>query len=167
MGISSFRYKLWNWEQFSSQKSELSPALPLTNCGNKTFHLEGQKTTGLAHRRPEKGPEATGVQTLPPQSRMMVQRKSPVASEPSPLPLPQHSRKSTESPGAEGSPGSSPCQPVYECELTSLVPGKKSSPSPHGTQDKTIVPFSPRACRLEVNTASAMELQHGYVWHIG
>lgn len=126
IGISSFRYKLWNWEQFSSQKSELSPAPPLTNCGNKTFHLEGQKTTALAHRKPEKGPEATGVQTLPPQSRMMVQRKSPVASEPSPLPLPQHSRKSTESPGAEGSPRSSPCQPVYECELTSPVPEEES-----------------------------------------
>lgn len=127
MGISSFRYKLWNWEQFSSQKSELSPAPPLTNCGNKTFHLEGQKTTALAHRKPEKGPEATGVQTLPPQSRMMVQRKSPVASEPSPLPLPQHSKKSTESPGAEGSPRSSPCQPVYECELTNPVPEKTES----------------------------------------
>ncbi|KAH0516224.1 hypothetical protein LTLLF_126425, partial [Microtus ochrogaster] len=127
MGISSFRYKLWNWEQFSSQKTDLSPAPPLTNCGNKTFHLEGQKTTALAHRKPEKGPEATGVQTLPPQSRMMVQGKSPMASEPSPLPLPQHSRKSTESPGAEGSPRSSPCQPVYECELTSLVPEKTES----------------------------------------
>ncbi|XP_057640672.1 FYN-binding protein 2 [Chionomys nivalis] len=124
MGISSFRYKLWNWEQFSSQKTELSPAPPLTNCGNKTFHLEGQKTTALAHRKPEKGTEATGVQTLPPQSCMMVQRKSPVASEPSPLPLPQHGRKSTESPGAEGSPRNSLCQPVYECELTSPVPEK-------------------------------------------
>ncbi|XP_075802103.1 FYN-binding protein 2 isoform X1 [Microtus pennsylvanicus] len=127
MGISSFRYKLWNWEQFSSQKSELSQAPPLTNCGNKNLHLEGQKTTALAHRKPEKGPEATGVQTLPPQSRMMVQRKSPGASEPSPLPLPQHNRKSTESSGAEGSPRSTPCQPVYECELTSPVPEKTES----------------------------------------
>ncbi|XP_038190115.1 FYN-binding protein 2 isoform X1 [Arvicola amphibius] len=127
MGISSFRYKLWNWEQFSSQKSELSPAPPLTNSGNKAFHLEGQKTTALAHRKPENGPEAIRVQTLPPQSRMMVQRKSPVASEPSPSPLPQHGRKSTESPGAEGSPRSSLCQPVYECELTSPVQEKTES----------------------------------------
>lgn len=161
MGVSSFRYKLWNWEQFSSQKSEMSPTPPLTNCGNKTLHLAGQKTTVLAHRKPEKGPEATAVQTLPPQSHLMVQRKSPGTSEPSPLPLPQHSRKSTESPGAEGSPRGSLCQPVYECELPSPVPGKKSSPSPRGTEDKTIVPFSPRARRLEVDRAFAMEIQRG------
>ncbi|CAO2588303.1 FYN-binding protein 2 [Lemmus lemmus] len=127
MGISSFRYKLWNWEQFSSQKSEMSPAPSLTNCGNKTFHLEGQKTMTLVHRKPEKGPEATGVQTLPPWSHLMVQRKSPMASEPSPSPLSQHGRKSTESPGAEGSPRSSLCQSVYECELTSPIPEKTES----------------------------------------
>ncbi|KAK7830583.1 hypothetical protein U0070_018308 [Myodes glareolus] len=127
MGVSSFRYKLWNWEQFSSQKSEMSPTPPLTNCGNKTLHLAGQKTTVLAHRKPEKGTEATVVQTLPLQSHLMVQRKSPGTSEPSSSPLPQHSRKSTESPGAEGSPRGSLCQPVYECELPSPVPEKTES----------------------------------------
>ncbi|XP_035312418.1 FYN-binding protein 2 isoform X1 [Cricetulus griseus] len=127
MNVSSFRYKLWNWEKFSSQKSEISPASPLTNCGSRTFHLEGQKTMGSVQIKPEKSPEATGVQTLPPQSHLMVQRTSPVALEASPLPLPQHDRKETDSPNAEESPTSSLCQPVYECELTIPVPEKPES----------------------------------------
>ncbi|ERE84060.1 hypothetical protein H671_2g6249 [Cricetulus griseus] len=127
MNVSSFRYKLWNWEKFSSQKSEISPASPLTNCGSRTFHLEGQKTMGSVQIKPEKSPEATGVQTLPPQSHLMVQRTSPVAPEASPLPLPQHDRKETDSPNAEESPTSSLCQPVYECELTIPVPEKPES----------------------------------------
>ncbi|XP_059111830.1 FYN-binding protein 2 [Peromyscus eremicus] len=125
--LSSFRFKLWNWEKFLSQNSKMSSAPPLTNCGNKTFHVESQKTTGLAQIKPETSPETTEVQTLPPQSHLMVRRKSPVASEASPLPLPRHGRKGTHSPGAEESPRSSLCQPVYECELTSPVPDEPES----------------------------------------
>ncbi|XP_051043972.1 FYN-binding protein 2 [Phodopus roborovskii] len=124
---SSFKYKLWNWEKFSSQKSDMSPASPLTNCGTRTSHLEGQKTMGLAQIKPKKSPQVAGVQTLPLQSHLMVQRKSPVTSEVSPLPCPQHDGKGTGSPSAEGSPRSSLCQHVYECELTSLVPEKPES----------------------------------------
>ncbi|XP_012970430.2 FYN-binding protein 2 [Mesocricetus auratus] len=126
MIVSSFKYKLWNWEKFSSQKSEVSPASPLTNCGTRTFHLEGQKTTALVQIKPETSPEATGTETLPPQSHLMVQEKSPVASEDPPLPLPQNGKKGTESP-ADGSPRSSLYQPIYECELTSPVPEKPES----------------------------------------
>ncbi|XP_028743781.1 FYN-binding protein 2 isoform X2 [Peromyscus leucopus] len=125
--LSSFRFKLWNWEKFLSQNSKMSPAPPLTNCGNKTFHVESQKTTGLAQIKPEMSPETTEVQTFSPQSHLMVRRKSPVASEASPLPLPQHGRKGTDSPGAEESPRNSLCQPVYECELTSPVPDEPES----------------------------------------
>ncbi|XP_055484881.1 FYN-binding protein 2 [Psammomys obesus] len=126
MTISSFRYKLWNWEKVSSQKADMSPALHLTNSGNKTLHLEGQKTTELAQGKPEKSLEATGVQTLPPQSHLMAQR-SPMASEASPSSLPWYGSDSPEDLGAEGSPRSSACQPVYECELGSLVPEKPES----------------------------------------
>ncbi|XP_029332158.1 FYN-binding protein 2 isoform X2 [Mus caroli] len=127
MTLSSFRYKLWNWEKVSSQRGEMSPALLLTNGGIKTFHLEGQKTMGLAQDKPEKSLKATGAQTLPPQSHSMAQRKSPVTSKASGVSLPPHSRKSTKSPGTEGSHRNSPCQPVYECELDSLVPEKPES----------------------------------------
>lgn len=157
--LSSFRFKLWNWEKFLSQNSKMSPAPPLTNCGNKTFHVESQKTTGLAQIKPEMSPETTEVQTFSPQSRLMVRRKSPVASEASPLPLPQHGRKGTDSPGAEESPRNSLCQPVYECELTSPVPGKKWSP--RGTGGKTIVLFSSGACGIEVYAAFATAIEHG------
>ncbi|XP_060222047.1 FYN-binding protein 2 [Meriones unguiculatus] len=126
MTISSFRYKLWNWEKVSSQKADTSPALHLTNSGNKTLHLEGQKATGLAQGKLEKSLEATGVQTLPPQSHLMAQR-SPMASEDSPSSLPWYGSDSPEDLGAEGSPRSSACQPVYECELGSLVPEKPES----------------------------------------
>lgn len=138
MTISSFRYKLWNWEKVSSQKTnDMSPALHLTNSGNKTFYLEGQKNMGLAQEKSEKSLEATGVQTLPPQRHLMAQT-SPMASEASPPSLPCYGSNSPESLlGAEGSPRSSLCQPVYECELGSLVPGKKSSPC--RTRSKTIV----------------------------
>ncbi|XP_028642229.1 FYN-binding protein 2 isoform X2 [Grammomys surdaster] len=122
--LSSFRYKLWNWEKVSSQNNEMSPAPLLTNGGIKTFHLEGQKTMELAQGKPEKSLKATGVQTLPPQSHLMIQRKSPMASKAPSLSLPRYSRKSTESPSTEGSRKSNPCQPVYECELDSLVPEK-------------------------------------------
>ncbi|XP_051027344.1 FYN-binding protein 2 [Acomys russatus] len=128
--ISSFRYKLWNWEKVSSQQTALSPALHLTNRGSKTFHLEGQKTTGLAQGKPEKHLEAASVLTLLPQSHVMAQRKSPMASEASSSSLPRYGRKSTENPGAEGSPRNGPCQPVYECELSSLVPEKPESRLP-------------------------------------
>ncbi|KAL1776941.1 activation-dependent, raft-recruited ADAP-like phosphoprotein [Sigmodon hispidus] len=127
MVISSFRYKLWNWEKFSSQKSEMSSAPPLTNFGNKTFRLEGPKIMRLAQIKPENSLEATGVQTLSPQSHLMVQRKSSVISDASSLPLPQPGGKVTESLGAQGSPRSSLCQPVYECELTSPVLGQPES----------------------------------------
>ncbi|XP_076790669.1 FYN-binding protein 2 isoform X1 [Arvicanthis niloticus] len=127
MALSSFRYKLWNWEKVSSQKNEMSPAPVLTNGGIKTFQLEGQKTMGLAQGKPEKSLKATGVQTLPPQSHLMTQRKSLVASTASSLSLPRSIRKSPESPGTEGSRKSNPCQPVYECELDSLVPEKPES----------------------------------------
>ncbi|KAL6065979.1 hypothetical protein STEG23_030082, partial [Scotinomys teguina] len=93
--VSSFRFKLWNWEKFLSQNSEMSPAPPLINGGNKTFHVGSQKTMGLAQIKPEKSPE--------------------------------HGRKGTESPGAEESPRSSLCQPVYEYELTSPVSEKPES----------------------------------------
>lgn len=127
MTLSSFRYKLWNWEKVSSQNGEMSPAPLLTNGGIKTFHFEGQKTMGLAQDKPEKSLKATGAQTLPPQSHSMAQRKSPVTSKASSVSLPPHSRKSTKSPATEGSHRSSQCQPVYECELDSLVPEKPQS----------------------------------------
>ncbi|XP_031233893.1 FYN-binding protein 2 isoform X2 [Mastomys coucha] len=127
MTFSSFRYKLWNWEKVSSQKSEMSPPPLLTNGAIKTFHLEGQKTMGLAQGKPEKSLKTSGAQTLPPQSHLMAQRKLPGISKASDSSLPPHSRKTTESPSTQGSHRSSPCQPVYEYELDSLVPEKPES----------------------------------------
>uniref|UniRef100_A0A0G2K517 FYN binding protein 2 n=1 Tax=Rattus norvegicus TaxID=10116 RepID=A0A0G2K517_RAT len=127
MTLSSFRCKLWNWEKVSSQKSEMSPTALLTNGRLKTFHLEGHKTMGLAQEKPEKNLKTTEAQPLPPQNHLMAQGKSPIASKASKGSLPRYSRKQTESPGTEGSHESSPCQPVYECELVSLVPEKPES----------------------------------------
>uniref|UniRef100_A0A8C6RF88 FYN-binding protein 2 n=1 Tax=Nannospalax galili TaxID=1026970 RepID=A0A8C6RF88_NANGA len=128
MAAGSFRHKLWNWEKVSSQTREMSPALLLAKSENKTVHLKGQKTTGLTQEKTKKNLETTGVQTLLPQKHLMDQKKSSVASEDIPSPLPQHGRKSKGNPGPDRSRGSSPCQPVYECEVTSAIAEQKQHP---------------------------------------
>jgi hypothetical protein len=127
MTANSFRDKLWNWEKVSSQKCEVSPVLPLPNCGSKTFHQEGQKSRGLAPERSKKKPETTGAQTLPSQSHLMAQKKSLAVSEEPPSLL-HHGRKSEENPISEKRLVGSPCQPLSECELASPASGKKWNP---------------------------------------
>ncbi|XP_008263417.4 FYN-binding protein 2 isoform X2 [Oryctolagus cuniculus] len=119
MGANSFRDKLWNWEKVSSQKSEMSSSFLLVSCGNKAFHLEGQKDTELSLEEPRRKVETDGSKTLPSRRHLRAQRKSLTASEDASFLL-QPGRKSQEEPWVE-----SPCQPVFECELAGQAPEKQ------------------------------------------
>lgn len=128
MAANSFRDKLWNWEQVSSQKSELSSAVLPASCGSRAFHLEEQKSTGLTLKEPRKRLDKEGGQTLPPQRHLMAQRKSPDLSKDPTFLLSQKGRKALGNPSPKKSPAGSPCQPIYERELTSQAPGEKCNP---------------------------------------
>ncbi|KAI5139553.1 Fyn-Binding Protein 2 [Manis pentadactyla] len=125
MAANSFRDKLWNWEQVSSQKSELSSAVLPASCGSRAFHLEEQKSTGLTLKEPRKRLDKEGGQTLPPQRHLMAQRKSPDLSKDPTFLLSQKGRKALGNPSPKKSPAGSPCQPIYERELTSQAPEKQ------------------------------------------
>ncbi|KAL0604309.1 FYN-binding protein 2 [Plecturocebus cupreus] len=148
MVANSFRNKLWNWEKVSAQKSEMSSALLLANCGTKSFHLEGQKGMGLTPEEPRKKLETKGEQILPYQKHLVTPQKLSTISEDPCFLISQHIRKSWENPHPERSPASSTCQPIYECELASQVPGNKCDP--HGTgarEGSTLKPVdSERLC---------------------
>ncbi|XP_012383348.3 FYN-binding protein 2 isoform X2 [Dasypus novemcinctus] len=116
---SSFRDKLWNWEKFSSQKSEMSPAILLANCGSRTFYLKDQRCMGLTLEMPRKKLETNTTQTLPSQRDLMTQRKSLTSSKDTSFLLSQHDRKGQENPSPERSSAVSTFQPTYECELAS------------------------------------------------
>ncbi|KAK2491951.1 hypothetical protein MC885_008579, partial [Smutsia gigantea] len=125
MATNSFRDKLWNWEQVSSQKSELSSAFLPASCGSRAFLLEERKSMGIALKEPRKRLEIKGGQILPSQRHLMAQRKSPDLSEDSTFLLSQKGRKSLESPSPKKSPAGSTHQPIYESELTSQAPEKQ------------------------------------------
>ncbi|PNJ54054.1 FYB2 isoform 1 [Pongo abelii] len=125
MVANSFRNKLWNWEKVSSQKSEMSSALLLANCGSKAFHLEGQKGMGLTPEEPRKKLETKGSQILPSKKHVVAPKILHNISEDPSFVISQHIRKSWENPRPERSPASSPCQPIYECELPSQAPEKQ------------------------------------------
>nr|XP_012298217.1 activation-dependent, raft-recruited ADAP-like phosphoprotein isoform X2 [Aotus nancymaae] len=125
MVANSFRNKLWNWEKVSAQKSEMSSALLLANCGSKSFHLEGQKGMGLTPEEPRKKLETKGAQTLPYQKHLATPPKLLTISEDPCFLISQRIRKSWENPHPERSPASSTCKPIYECELASQAPGKQ------------------------------------------
>ncbi|EAX06648.1 hCG1800605 [Homo sapiens] len=125
MVANSFRNKLWNWEKVSSQKSEMSSALLLANYGSKAIHLEGQKGMGLTPEEPRKKLETKGAQTLPSQKHVVAPKILHNVSEDPSFVISQHIRKSWENPPPERSPASSPCQPIYECELASQAPEKQ------------------------------------------
>ncbi|XP_063657617.1 FYN-binding protein 2 isoform X3 [Pan troglodytes] len=125
MVANSFRNKLWNWEKVSSQKSEMSSALLLANCGSKAIHLEGQKGMGLTPEEPRKKLETKGAQTLPSQKHVVAPKILRNVSEDPSFVISQHIRKSWENLPPERSPASSPCQPIYECELASQAPEKQ------------------------------------------
>uniref|UniRef100_I3MBS4 FYN-binding protein 2 n=1 Tax=Ictidomys tridecemlineatus TaxID=43179 RepID=I3MBS4_ICTTR len=127
---SSFRDKLRNWEKVSSQRNETSSALPLSDCGGKAFHLEGQKSMGLAPEKPRKKLETKGAQTLPSQRHLTAQRKSLTISEDPSSRLSPRSRKSQEISSPERGLAGSTCQPVYEYELDTQTPGKKQKQFP-------------------------------------
>ncbi|KAG3283258.1 FYN binding protein 2 [Ictidomys tridecemlineatus] len=122
---SSFRDKLRNWEKVSSQRNETSSALPLSDCGGKAFHLEGQKSMGLAPEKPRKKLETKGAQTLPSQRHLTAQRKSLTISEDPSSRLSPRSRKSQEISSPERGLAGSTCQPVYEYELDTQTPEKQ------------------------------------------
>ncbi|XP_046306992.1 FYN-binding protein 2 isoform X1 [Marmota monax] len=122
---SSFRDKLRNWEKVSSQRNETSSALPLSDCGGKAFHLEGQKSMGLAPEKPRKKLETKGAQTLPSQRHLTAQRKSLTISEDPSSRLSPRGRKSQEISSPERGLAGSTCQPVYECQLDSQTPEKQ------------------------------------------
>ncbi|XP_010364031.1 FYN-binding protein 2 [Rhinopithecus roxellana] len=128
---NSFRNKLWNWEKVSSQKSEMSSALLLANCGSKTFHLEGQKAMGLTPEEPRKKLETKGAQTLPSQKHLVAPKILLNVSEDPSFVISHHIRKNWENPRPEKSPASSTYQPIYECELASQAPEKQSDVRHH------------------------------------
>ncbi|XP_036112685.1 FYN-binding protein 2 [Molossus molossus] len=111
---TSFRDKLWNWEKFSSQKSEMSSA----NCGSRSFHLKGQESLGLTTpEEPRKKLGIKGSLAGPFQRASMALRKSYVASEDVTFLLSQHGKKSLEKSSPERSPAVSIYQPAYGSEL--------------------------------------------------
>ncbi|KAM7099848.1 FYN-binding protein 2 isoform 1-T1 [Molossus nigricans] len=111
---TSFRDKLWNWEKFSSQKSEMSSA----NCGSRSSHLKGQESLGLTTpEEPRKKLGIKGSQAGLFQRASMALRKSYVASEDVTFLLSQHGKKSLEKPSPERSPAVSIYQPAYGSEL--------------------------------------------------
>lgn len=125
---STFRDKLRNWEKFSSQKSLMSSAPCLADCGSGALHPEDQKTMGLTTpEEPRTKLEIKGSQTLPSQRHLIAQRKSYVTSEDSTFLLSGRGRKSLEKGSPERSPMGSTCQPIYETELARQAPGEKSN----------------------------------------
>ncbi|XP_011796848.1 PREDICTED: uncharacterized protein C1orf168 homolog [Colobus angolensis palliatus] len=128
---NSFRNKLWNWEKVSSQKSEMSSALLLANCGSKAFHLEGQKGMGLTPEDPRKKLETKGAHTLPSQKHLVAPKILLNVSEDPSFVISHHIRKNWENPHPEKSPASSTYQPIYECELASQAPEKQSDVRHH------------------------------------
>ncbi|KAM9686239.1 FYN-binding protein 2 [Trichechus inunguis] len=121
----SFRNKLWNWEKFSSQKSEMSSAILLANCGGRAFYLEEQKVMGRFPEKPKKKLETNEAQILPSQRHLMAQRKSLAFSEDSSFLLSQHKGKTLENPSSERRPARGTSPPIYECELASQVTEKQ------------------------------------------
>lgn len=138
---STFRDKLRNWEKVSSQKSDMSSALCLADCGSGALHPEDQESTGLTTpEEPRTKLEIKGSQTLPSQRHLIAQRKSHATPEdPTFLPS-QHGRKSLEKASPERSPAGGTCQPIYESELATQAPGEKSNPHRCGGRAHCILP---------------------------
>ncbi|CAK6441192.1 unnamed protein product [Pipistrellus nathusii] len=129
---STFRDKLRNWEKFSSQKSLMSSAPCLADCGSGALHPEDQKTMGLTTpEEPRTKLEIKGSQTLPSQRHLIAQRKSYVTSEDSTFLLSGRGRKSLEKGSPERSPMGSTCQPIYETELARQAPEKEPDVKHH------------------------------------
>ncbi|XP_069843239.1 FYN-binding protein 2 isoform X1 [Dipodomys merriami] len=145
MAANSFRDKLWNWEKVSSQKSQMSPPV-LTNCGNKTFCQEEQKSTRFAPERPRKKLESTGAQTFPSQRNSIAQRESCVTSKDPPFLLLQNGRKSEGDPSAERSktakpaPENQPDSRHHQLPQTKPLPSIESlgPPPPKPTKPPTV-----------------------------
>ncbi|XP_058991237.1 FYN-binding protein 2 [Mustela lutreola] len=134
----SFKDKLWNWEKFSSQKSESSSASLLARCACRICHAEEQKSRGLLPKEPRIMLEIKGTQTLPSQRHLVAQRESLTFPEDPTFLLFQHGKKSLENPLPEKSPVRGSCQLVYESELSSQAPdSEKQSVDKHQQLLKT------------------------------
>ncbi|XP_077005635.1 FYN-binding protein 2 isoform X2 [Tamandua tetradactyla] len=131
METNSFRDKLWNWEKFSSQKSEMSPATLLANGGSRAFCGKNQKYMGVTLEKPRIKLETNSVQTFPSKRHLMAQRKSLASSKDSSFLVFQPDRKSSENPSPGRSSPESPCQPTYRCELGSHVLEKQQDVRHH------------------------------------
>ncbi|XP_044094263.1 FYN-binding protein 2 [Neovison vison] len=133
----SFKDKLWNWEKFSSQKSESSSASLLARCACRICHAEEQKSRGLLPKEPRIMLEIKGTQTLPSQRHLVAQRESLTFPEDPTFLLFQHG-KNLENPLPEKSPVRGSCQLVYESELSSQAPdSEKQSVDKHQQLLKT------------------------------
>ncbi|XP_037665426.1 FYN-binding protein 2 [Choloepus didactylus] len=119
VGTNSFRDKLWNWEKFSCQKSEMSSSILRANCGSRAFYLKEQKSMGLTLEKPTTMLETNATQTLPSQTHLMTQRKSLATSKDPSCLLFQHNKKIPENPSPGRSSAVSTSQPTYECEQAS------------------------------------------------
>ncbi|XP_032695609.1 FYN-binding protein 2 isoform X2 [Lontra canadensis] len=134
----SFKDKLWNWEKFSSQKSESSSASLLARCACRICHVEEQKSRGLPPKEPRIMLEIKGTQTLPSQRHLVAQRESLTFPEDPTFLLFQHGRKNLENCLPEKSPVRGSCQLVYESEFSSQAPGsEKQSVDKHQQLLKT------------------------------
>ncbi|VFV18975.1 Hypothetical predicted protein [Lynx pardinus] len=131
MVTDGFKDKLWNWEKVSSQKSGMSSAFVLASRGRRAFHLEEEKSIGLAPEEPRGKLETGGAQTLPSQKHLMTPQNSLASFQDPTSLLVQCGRKSLESPYPERSPVRNTCQPVYESELAIQVPEKQPDDKHH------------------------------------
>uniref|UniRef100_A0ABI8A5I0 SH3 domain-containing protein n=1 Tax=Felis catus TaxID=9685 RepID=A0ABI8A5I0_FELCA len=131
MVTDSFKDKLWNWEKVSSQKSGMSSAFFLASRGRRAFHLEEEKSIGLAPEEPRGKLKTGGAQTLPSQKHLMTPQNSLASFQDPTSLLFQYGRKSLESPYPERSPVGNTCQPVYESELAIQVPEKQPDDRHH------------------------------------
>ncbi|XP_045147659.1 FYN-binding protein 2 isoform X2 [Echinops telfairi] len=121
----SFRDKLSNWEKFSTQKSQVSSTVFLTNCGGRGFQLDESKILGSAPEKLKKRLDTNEAKTLASQRHLLAQRKSVACSEESSM---LHHRKSLENSGSKRTPTEST---VYECELASPVTEKRRGARHH------------------------------------
>ncbi|KAM4872844.1 FYN-binding protein 2 [Thomomys bottae] len=112
MVANSFRDKLWNWEKVSSQKSQMSSSI-LTNCENRTFCQEEQKTTRLA----------------PSERNSTAQSELCVISKKSSFLLPQNGRKSEENLSTKKSKAANPAPENQPAIGHDQLPKTKPLPS--------------------------------------
>ncbi|KAM6217051.1 FYN-binding protein 2 [Rhynchocyon petersi] len=110
----NFKDKLWNWEKFTSQNSEMPSAIVLAN-----FHLGEPKSTRSSPKKSLKSLETH--ESSPFQRHLRAQRKPLASCEESSFLLSQHNRKSLENHSPETKSAVSPSSPIHECELTSQV----------------------------------------------